>query len=238
MQVSNSVTVLELAGLFVALFGLAYGIRVVLDAMKVLRIIREEGDSEGLEDIARLLVVTASILVLVFVTYVVSGGLSMIIPTPKIVTPVAYVTQGLSLFARIALAYMLFYKHRVRHRVLKRDMADKELRAAAELAVAAQLEQNTVALEANTTATDAATDVMQNGGLAAQIDATRAMDEQTAQRVSDAQALLVAAEKAAQEHDVNTRALTEGTVATDKNTTAVDRSTDQHRSRDDQEIAP
>jgi|GEM_PF-1876662 len=227
MQLTSHVTVLELAGLFVALFGLAYGIRVVLDAKVVLRVIRDEGDSEGLEDIARLLVITASILVVVFVIYLVSGGLSMTIPTPQIVTPVAYVTQGLSLIARIALAYMLFYKHRVRYRVLKRDMADKELRAVAELAVAAELEQNTAALEALTRATEGATDAI-NGPLAAQIDATRAMDGLIAQHVSDAEALLVAAAKLAQEHVENTQALNEGTAATDKNTTAVDRSTDHH----------
>ena len=235
MHITNSVTALELVGVLVALFGLAYGLRVVRDARVVLRVIREEGDSEGLEDIARLLVVTASILVFVFVIFLVSGGLSMTIPTPEIVTPVAYVIQGLSLFARIALAYMLFYKHRVRYRVLRRDMADKELREAAELAVAAHLEQNTAALEANTMATEAATEAMANGPLAAQIDATRAMDDQTAQRVSDAEALLVAAAKLAQEHLENTQALNEGTMATQDNTAAVDRSTEHHGRRDDQE---
>ena len=217
MQLNNRVTLLELAGVLVALFGLAYGIRVVRDATKVLRVIRDEGDSEGLEEIARLLVVTASILVFVFVTYVVSGGLSMTIPTPEIVTPVAYVTQGLSLLARVALAYMLFYKHRVRYRVLKRDMADKELRAAAELAMADQLEQNTAALEALTVATAGATEAI-NGPLAAQIDATRAMDANTAVRVSDAAALLVAAATLAFEHDENTEALNLNTSATDRNT--------------------
>jgi len=240
MQLTNRVTALEVAGVLVALFGLAYGLRVVRDATKVLRVIREEGDSEGegLEDIARLLVVTASILVFVFFIFLVSGGLSMTIPTPEIVTPVAYVLQGLSLSVRIVLAYMLFYKHRVRYRVLRRDMADKELRAAAESALAAlQLEQNTAALEANTTATEAATLAMENGPLAAQIDATRAMDALIVQRVSDAEARLVAAATLAREHDQNTQALNEGTAATLDNTSAVDRSTD-HRRRDDQEIAP
>ncbi len=230
MQLTRTITVLEVVSVVVALVGLVYGARVVRDATKVLRVIRVEGDSQGLEEIAKLLVVTTSILVFVFVLFLVAAGLSLTIPTPEIVTPAAYVRQLLFVLVGIALAYMLFYKHRVRQRVLSRDMADKDLREAATLELArVQLEQNTVALEANTTATEAATDAMHNGGLAVQIDATRALDANTASRVSDAKALLVAAAKVAQEHLENTQALTDGTAATVDNTSAVDRSTEHHR---------
>ena len=244
MQLTRTVTVVEVVWVLVALLGLAYGIRVVRDALKVLRVIRNEADNDGLERIAKLLVVTTSILVSVFVIFLGAAVLSMTIPTPKIVTPSEYVRQALFVSVGVALAYSMFYTHRVRQRVLTRDMADKDVLTAAVTEVERQFAERqiksrvelTVATDKLRVSTDAATDVMQNGGLAAQIDATRAIEEQTAQRVSDAQALLVAAEKAAQEHDVNTRALNEGTVATDKNTTAVDRSTDHHRHRDDQEV--
>ncbi len=232
MQITRTITVVELIWVLVALFGLAYGVRVVRDAVKVLRVIRNEGDSDGLEEIAELLVVTTSILVYVFITFLCSAGLSMTIPTPEIVTPAEYVLQALFVSAGVALAYMLFYTHRVRQRVLLRDMADTELRAAAALA-ALHLEQNTAALEANTTATEAATDAMQNGGLAAQIDATRAMDGLIAQRVSDAEALLVAAATLAREHEENTQALDDNTSATDRNTDRRDQN--QRTRRTDQE---
>ena len=227
MQLTRTVTVVEVVWVIVALFGLAYGGRVVRDAVKVLRVIRNEDDNDSLEEIAELLVVTTSILVYVFIIFLCTAGLSMTIPTPEIVTPAEYVLQALFVSAGVALAYMLFYTHRVRQRVLLRDMADTELRAAAALA-ALQLEHNTAALEANTTATEAATLAMENGPVAAQLDATRAMDAQTAQRVSDAAALLVAAATLAREHDENTQALNEGTMATQDNTAAVERSTDKH----------
>jgi len=217
MQLTHTITVVEVIWVLVALFGLAYGGRVVRDAVKVLRVIRNEGGNDGLEHIAELLVVTTSILVYVFIVFLCAAGLSMTIPTPEIVTPAEYVLQALFVSVGVALAYMLFYTHRVRQRVLAREMADNELRDTAELA-RVQIEHNTAALEANTHATEAATDAMANGPIAAQIDATRAMDEQTAQRVSDAKALLVAAATLAAEHDENTEALNMNTTATDRNT--------------------
>jgi len=232
MQLTRTVTVVEVIWVLVALLGLGYGIRVVRDAVKVLRVIRNEGDSKGLEEIAQLLVVTTSILVFVFLMFLCSAGLSMTIPTPAVVTPTEYILQAFFVSVEGALAYMLFYTHRIRQRVLRRDMADNELRAAAVELARVELEHNTVALEANTTATVAATLAMENGPVAAQLDATRAMDANTASRVSDAAALLLAAASRASEHDENTEALNLNTCATDRNT---DRRDPNERTRRDDE---
>ncbi len=219
MQLTETVSVAELAWVLVGIFGLFYGLLVVHDAVIDVRVRRSAGLNHGREQIAQLLVVTSSLLVYVFVIFLAAGGLSMTIPTPGVVRPAAHVIQAFFVSVEVALAFMLFYKHRVRRRVFNRELADQDLRAAAAVELArVELEHNTVALEANTAATEAATDAMQNGGLAAQLDATRAMDANTASRVSDAQALLVAAATLTAEHEDNTAALVDNSEATRENT--------------------
>ncbi len=131
MQITETVSVVELAWVIVGVFGLFYGLRVVYDAVIDVRVRRSAGLNHGREQIAQLLVVTSSLLVYVFVVLLVAGGLSMTIPTPGIVRPAAHVIQAFFVSVEVALAFMLFYKHRVRRRVFNRELADQDLRDAA-----------------------------------------------------------------------------------------------------------
>ncbi len=233
MQISRTVTVIELAWIAIAAFGLFYGLLLRSDARKDVAARKLAGVNSGREELAALLVVTSTLTTYAFLGFLLAGLLAATVPS-RAVTPLAvYVLQAFLISGQASLAVMVWHKQRVRRRVFNRDMADRELRRTAEsvlataeakrLATAAELiaerqEHNTAALEANTIATEAATEAMENGGLSAQIDATRAMDANTASRVSDAAALLVAAANLATEHDENTEALNLNTSATDRNT--------------------
>lgn len=181
IHITSRINLIEVAWVAVALFGLFYGVKVRGDAVKDVAVRRAAGINSGRQDLAQLLVVTSSLLSFAFSVWLLCGLLAMMVPSRPVTSPVTYLIQAGLVWSEIALAYMLYYTQKVRRRVLLRDMNSDAVRARAASAVAA-LEQraNTDALVANTAATEAATQALQNGPMAAQIENTLSTDANTA----------------------------------------------------------
>lgn len=84
--------------------------------------------NHGREDIARLLVVTSSLMTFAFVIFLCGGFLSWTIPNVAVTSPVSYFIQAALVSAEVALAFVLWYWQRVRSRVFERDRIAEQAR--------------------------------------------------------------------------------------------------------------
>lgn len=165
MNLTDSINILEVMWVGVATFGLIYGMVLRSDAQRDVEARHVSGMNSGREDIAHLLVMTATLLSLGLFIGLLCGFAAMTIPSPRVTRPMSYVIQAGLISQLSTVAFTLFYKQRVRRRVLKRDMENEAIRVLAAAKLAAEsLDANTEAIAANTVATEAATEAIQGQG--------------------------------------------------------------------------
>jgi hypothetical protein len=162
VNITRTINVVEVLWVAGAAFGLMYGLLVRRDAMIDVQARHDAQMNSGRETLARLLVVTSSLLSYALFIFLLVGIGAMMMPGDPRTTPMSYVLQLMLVSAEWAVTASLYYKQRVRTRVLLDDMKSEALRVAAAALVAAEnLAANTQALVDNTIATEAATEAIQ-----------------------------------------------------------------------------
>lgn len=158
----DTVSPIEAFAVIVAVIGMVYGLKIRRDAVLDVEARHVGRLNSGREELARLLVITSSLLTFSMACFLLVGlSASISGPNPH-ARPSSYFIQAALVLAESSVAATLWYKQRVRRRVLLRDMESDEVRLmAAALLAAEQLAANTDAIQANTDATVAATDALQ-----------------------------------------------------------------------------
>lgn len=164
LHLSPTINLLELVWVVIAVAGLTYSLKLRHDAKLDVKARHLDGTNSGKEDLAKMLIVTASLNAFGFLAFLLAGGGAMLIPSSRATTPRSYAIQLLLIAAQIAMAASVWHKQRVRTKVFIRDRENEILRLAAVASVAADhLDQNTQALAELTDATRENTDVLRTG---------------------------------------------------------------------------
>ncbi len=198
----STINFIESIWIALAVFGVFYSWKLRRDARADVLARHASGINAGRETLAKLLVVTASVLLYVFSVFLLAGLLAAAIPSPAVTSPESYVIQFMLVSVEAALAWMAYYKQHIRHGVLVRDMNSEALRKEAEsrvdldemIANTHELKQNTEELRLNTESHE-----------------------------TDKRAAAVAALALTAEHVESIMALEMATEATDRNSEATDR---------------
>jgi hypothetical protein len=164
MQVTATASIFEVIAILVAFIGLVSGLQLRHDARLDVAARQIAGVNHGTADLARLLVVTSTLLSASMLFFLAVATFAAWSPPNARIRPSSYALQVGLVLSEACVAGALWYKQRVRRRVFERDMADQALReAAASTRALAELAANTNALAANTAATEAATEALGGG---------------------------------------------------------------------------
>lgn len=229
MQITRTVTILELVWTLIAAVGIRYGPLIGYDAWRDrrareqairLKLIPDPGPDDPHAALAMTLIINSVMTTLAFVLFL-SIGVIQLFRTSAPPSLTSHFNAAMLIASEVALLFALVYNHNVRRRVYARDRELEILRLAQVAALAAEhIDQNTEELRRNTAATEAVTHAMYNGPLAAQHALTAELKRNTAAQdtanlADSANTIARAASDAA-----NTLSIDENTAATDRNTDA------------------